>query len=328
MPTPTDNTTQLAKTPTSVLRNKPKGSLQKRNFDTLVSQKGYPVVIEKALVCPCASVGSQALPECRNCGGSGWLWYNPVSTKAVVQSMNKDTKFKDWSKEDIGTASITTYQEVELGYMDKIRLTEGLTSYTEVVRPEIYDDGTMRARLRYRPISVEAIFRFDTVTTALVSLTLPTDGSIGGNILTLDPSLNGITNLTITIRYQHNPVFVVLDLPRSIISSESLHHTTKKEDHYSFPVHAVARTMHYVINETSIDEAYLFDNSFTPTCSETVGLTLNGQTITINSYTQAEIDGLTPTVALIVFNSTKGVFEGWTGSEWDTLTSEWATEQW
>ena len=48
MGTPTDNTPTILVTPNSVASGKPKGSLQKRNFDTLVEQKGYPVIIEKA----------------------------------------------------------------------------------------------------------------------------------------------------------------------------------------------------------------------------------------------------------------------------------------
>ena len=328
MGSPTDNTIQISQTPASVLKNKPRGNLQKRNFDTLVHQKGYPVVIEKAISCPCATVANQPLPECRNCGGSGWFWINPVSTKAIIQSMNKDTKFKEWSKENVGTASITTFQEVELGYMDKIRLTEGLTSYSEIVKPILYDDGTMRARLRYRPVSIEAMFRYDTSTTALTGLVIPTDVTLSGNILVIDSSLNGITNLTISIRYQHNPVFVVVDLPRSTIYSESLHHNTKAEDHFPFPVHAVARTLHYAVNETSIDTAYLFDNSFTPLCVNTTGLTLNGQTIVVSAYSQTEIDGLTPTVGLIVFNITTGRYQGWDGTEWDILGTYWETAEW
>ena len=328
MGTPTDNTPLISKTPTSVLKNKPQGRFQKRNFDTLVEQKGYPVIIEKALVCPCATVSSQALPDCRNCGGSGWLWINPTSTKAIVQSMNKDTKFKDWSGEDVGTASVTLFQEIEVGYMDKIRLTEGLTSYTEILKPKLYDDGVMRARLRYRPVSVEALFRFNTSSTKLTSLVIPTDLTITGNIVTIDPTLAAIPNLTITIRYQHNPIFIVLDIPRSVIYSESKHHDTKEEDHYSFPVNAVARTMHYVVNENSIDTNYLYDNSFVPSCVDTIGLTLNGQTIVVNAYIQTDIDGLTPTVGLIVFNITTGRYQGWDGTEWDELGTYWESAEW
>ena len=328
MPGPTDNTPQISKTPSSVLTSKPSSRFQKRNFDTLVAQKGYPVIIEKAIECPCATVANQALVDCRNCGGSGWFWINPVSTKAIVQSMNKDTKFKEWSAEARGTASVTTYQEIEIGYMDKIRLTEGLSSYTEVVRPVLYDDGIVRARLRYRPISIEALFRFDTSSTQLTTLTIPTDVTLSGNILTFDAALNGIVNLTVAIRYQHNPVFVVLDIPRSILYSKALHHETKDEDYLSFPIHAVAKTLHYVLDETSIDTAYLFDNSFTPVCVDTIGLTLNGQTIVVSAYSQADIDGLTPTVGLILFNITTGRYQGWDGTEWDELGTYWESEQW
>lgn len=330
MPTPTDDTPRLAKTPSSVLSTKPQARLQKRNFDTLVDQKGYPIIIEKAIKCPCSTIGNQPRPTCRNCGGGGWLWVNPTQTKAIIQSMNKDTEYKEWSAENMGTASITTYHEVELGYMDKVTLREGSVSFSEVVKPKVYDDGTLRAYLTYTPIKIEAIFRFDDSQVPLVGLSIPTDVTLQGNILVIDSSLNALQNLTISVRYQHNPVFAVLDIPRSTIASESLHHNTKAKDHYQFPVHAVGKVFHKMPNQTSVDGTYLFDNSFVPECAETISATVNGQAVIINVYDQGEIDGLNATTGLIVFNSTTGCFQGWDGTEWTEFSKGlfWTTENW
>ena len=328
---PTDSTPKIAVTSSAVLSNKPQGRLQKQNFDSLVDQKGYPVIIQKAMTCPCASVGSQALPSCRNCGGSGWIWINPASTKAIMQSMNKNTKFKEWSKENLGTASVTTFDEVELGYMDKITVLNSESSYSQVIRPKVYtDDNILRSTLTYAPLSIEAIFRFDTATNALIGLTVPTDAVINGNIIEFHEDLKAIDGLTITIRYRHNQEYAVLDIPRSVISSESIHHDTKIEQQQKYPIHAVARLFHYTINETSIDGTYLHDNSFTPSCSEYTTCAINGYTIQVESYTQGEIDETTPKTGQIIFNLTTKLYQGWTGSEWFVFGQDlvWSDDQW
>lgn len=331
MPTPTDNTKQILVKPTSALPSKPQARLQKRNFDTLVEQKGYRVIHQKAIECPCTTVANQPLPDCRNCGGSGWAWINPTLTKAIVQSMNKSTKYKEWSTEILGTASITTFEEVSIGYMDKITVLDTEVSYTQIVKPQVYDDdGTARATLLYVPLSIEAIYLYVDSTTALRILNFPDDVVLIGNVLEFSSELSAIPNLTITVRYKHNQEYAILDIPRSVMSSESLHHDTKEKDHFKFPIHAIGRLFHYTVNETSIDGNYLFNNSFTPACAEYISLTLNGIHYIVTSYSQAQIDALNPQRGLIVLNTDTGKFQGWNGTEWLEFAQdhEWEVEEW
>lgn len=91
------------------------------DFDALVDNKGYEVIWERAIPCPC-SKRVQHQSTCRNCGGSGWVFINPTRIKAVCQSLNKNTRYKDWSVEMLGTAAITVKSMFHLNFMDKIMI--------------------------------------------------------------------------------------------------------------------------------------------------------------------------------------------------------------
>lgn len=262
-------TVEAAVTPSlTVLPDKPKGRLNKTNFDTLVHQKGYPIYIDKAMKCPCASEqAAQGLPGCRNCGGSGYIYYNRIETHAIIHSINLDTKFKEWSEDLIGTASLTTYHEIRLSYMDRIRLREGFVVYNELLRLKKYDDDEWRCGVRYPPLEVETAFLFENHNQKLTLLERGVDFELVNNVFRVLSSgirakIAALPSPTVSLRYTHRPEFVVIDIPRNTISSLSIYSRTETEQQLLYPVHAVVRVPHYVLDVTSNDGTYLFDNSY------------------------------------------------------------------
>ena len=74
-------------------------------FDSAVYLKGYEVVIEKALRCPCNAPDSP-LTDCQNCFGTGYFYVNPVSTHALITGINGNNDYKRWSEELIRTIKV------------------------------------------------------------------------------------------------------------------------------------------------------------------------------------------------------------------------------
>jgi len=121
-------------TPTpSQVANQGRADFVKSKFDDLIYQKGYDVVHEKALRCPCVSKNANQQSNCKNCGGSSWIFFNPTQTKMVIHSMNLNTKYKEWSQENIGTASISSLAETETSFMDRITVIDGEAIFSEVL---------------------------------------------------------------------------------------------------------------------------------------------------------------------------------------------------
>ena len=75
----------------------PRADLHKREFDTLIHQKGRDVLLETALQCPCKSPSTNQQSDCKNCGGTGWIFVNPRETRMVLTAINAVTEFRPWS---------------------------------------------------------------------------------------------------------------------------------------------------------------------------------------------------------------------------------------
>lgn len=249
--------------------------LRKNDFDAAVWQKGYDVYLDKALRCPCRnSHDHQALSSCKNCGGSGWVYLNRYKTKMVLQAMNLDTKFKEWSEERIGTVRITALTKDELSFMDRITLIEARSIVNDVVYPEDYY-GELRARVNYQIHEIDEIFMFESNGTLLKRLSEGVDYDIlqnsqgdPTNILRIDQQYANKENLTISIRYQHSPQFHILDVTRSIMNSQQVDKSSGQDITKQFPISAMGRRSHYVLDEQNYNKDFLLDNSHASSLSE------------------------------------------------------------
>ena len=258
----------ISQTPPT-LEGKARVDLVKSDFDAIVWQKGYDVYLDKALRCPCRSGNDhQALSSCKNCGGSGWVYLNRYQTKMVLQSMNLDTKFKEWSEERIGTVRITAMNRDEIAFMDRITVIEGRTIVNDVVFPVDYY-GELRARVNYEILEIDEIFLFAGSGTPLKRLFEGTDFDIltdnqgkPTNLLRFDSSYSGIDQMTISIRYQYAPQFHVLDVTRQIMSTQALDKSSGADIVADMPVSAMGRRSHYVLDEQNYNNDFLLNNSY------------------------------------------------------------------
>ena len=213
------------------LVGKPEVNLVKDDFEALLEQKGYDVWHDRAIKCPCSSKdGGAPQSSCKNCGGSGYFYVNRTKTRIVIQSMNVDTKLKEWSEERLGTAKITARPDDRLSFMDRLTLIDSESEHSQVVFMEKQPDtNKLYGTLRYDPIEVYSIFLYKSTTEKHQLLVEGTDFTIDRNQIKLTTVEYGtINNPTISIRYKHRAEYTVLDLPRDVMVSPLRIHAQMK----------------------------------------------------------------------------------------------------
>lgn len=243
--------------------NKARPDFIKNEFDIVLYQKGYNVIHEKALKCPCKAKneGGQ-LSSCQNCGGVGWVFINSQNTQMIIHSMNINTQFKAWSEENRGTASITCRDIDELCFMDRITLSEVTSIFNETVHLKV-SGSDLLFFTTYPIIEIEYLGLFISDDEPLQRLIVDNDYTFSRNIIVLSDTFNTLgDDLTLTIRYKHNPQYHIIDLPRNTISTK-VDNGGVEQSPVSLPIHAIGRYSHFVLDAENISGNRLFDNSFT-----------------------------------------------------------------
>lgn len=255
------NITQAA---APALSGQPQVNFDKNSFEAVIWQKGYRVYHDKATKCPCKVEAHDNLSDCRNCGGSGWIFFNRTETRMILKSMNLDTQYKDWAEETLGTVSISARDGDKIGYMDRITVLDAETLFSEVIYPKTFKNERF-ARVTYDINSIESAFMFSGSKNKLTKLELNTDYTFRDNYFILDSKYKNYKDTSITIRYIHAPQYHVIDMPRDTMASPIKNTAGIAEDKL-MPISAVGRRAHYVLDEQNYNGDYLFDNSYDDSC--------------------------------------------------------------
>lgn len=247
----------------------------KQQIDATLRDKGLSCLLESSLLCPCKSdVTAVALSDCKNCGGSGWIFVNPTKTKMIVTGLVADPKLKeaalrDWGLVDTGTVKLTAYDVDKLTYMDRVTVLDATAEHQQLLYPALSDDETTTfAYSQYNLVSILFIGVFVDSDTKVQKLAETTDYSFVNNVLTfVDPTLKG---RTVTIRYRHRPVFHVTDVLRESLTSTVGQYGS--QTNIILPVHALAKRAHLIKDVENLQGDRLLDNSWAVTCAP-AGLT-------------------------------------------------------
>ena len=69
------------------LGNYPKVDIFRReDFNEALWENGYDVRLEEAVACPCKGTSADAKVTCSNCLGTGWVFINPIRTRAFINA--------------------------------------------------------------------------------------------------------------------------------------------------------------------------------------------------------------------------------------------------
>lgn len=252
-------------TPPDNFNSKPRVDFNKNNFDVLIWQKGYDVVHENAIVCPCKSKNSGNQSSCINCGGSGWLFVNAKQTKMVLSAMNMNTKYREWSQENIGSVSISALAEDECSFMDRVTVLDGNAIFGEVLFLKEYNSVFYWNSI-YDIKEIAYIALYKSSLEGLKPLKYNIDYTYDKNkIMFLNTSIyyslidHAIEeqDISITIRYKHAPQFHVIDIPRETMQTSII---PSVDEAVNMPIHAIGRRSHYVIDAQNFDNTRIFRN--------------------------------------------------------------------
>jgi hypothetical protein len=258
---------------TTFTKGQPRADLNKREFDNLVYQKGRDVVLETALECPCKSPSTNQQSNCKNCGGTGWIFINPRSTKMILTAIDAVTEFRPWSEELRGTVSITALEQDEMSAMDRITVTKGESIHNEVVF--IKQKGSVYfCYTTYNIKKISYIGLYISQDQPLKRLVLNEDYLVADNILRFSeefilaniPDFISGESTSLTIRYKHAPQFHVIEMKRETMQSDIYQKGVSVNQ--NMPVSAIARRSHYQLSAQNLTGDRFINNSYQLTCNQ------------------------------------------------------------
>jgi len=240
----------------------PDVKLRPDDFDFIVFDKGLEVLWEKAVPCPCRVKGSQgSRSTCKNCGGIGWVFINPVRTRMVLQSMDLKTQYKIYGQENSGTVMVTARKGVNLSFMDRLTVIDSESLFKQVLYPVKNDVGRYVGTTIYPLISIESLFLYEGDSVKLRRLVEGVDFSKDYNVITLNSSYDSLTNPSLSVTYTHNIQYMIVENIRDVRNTY-VYDSTGHDQMAKMPVHVLGRRPHYVLDIENLNGDRLFDNSF------------------------------------------------------------------
>lgn len=235
------------------LINQPRVDLFRKNdFEAAIWNKGYEIIIEQAIHCPCKGLSGAAKTTCQNCLGLGWVFINPVKTRAIISSINRQTKYQHWSPEMIGTISVTVRDEERLNSMDKITFASRFSAMSEV-RKVLSDNNQSFIFCSYKVVSIKSISVF--VSDNLPLMKVPVDKySISPNnssVVLLDTTdfpepFNGV----VSIEFDHEVSYNIVDMPHDFRST-FIYNEKGQNVESNMPIQGIARRSHFVLGSAT-----------------------------------------------------------------------------
>lgn len=252
----------ITSSPIPNLVNHPEVSFHKDRFDELLYAHGYEVIYESSIPCPCRSKeNGSPKSDCQNCGGTGWVLFNPIETRMLLQSINMPTKYKSWGKENLGTVTISSRAINKLDYMGRVTVNDSDSMYSQVLYPGVYKN-VLFAFTIYDIISIEEVFLFQNSDEPLLKLNSD-NYSFDGNRFILDSSYASIDNLTVSVRYHHRLQYHIIDLlhetRRNYIADAG---TKGYDENQVLPFTAIARLSHYVLDAANFEKDNTIINDY------------------------------------------------------------------
>lgn len=122
-------------------------------FDDVIRDRGHDCEWEQAVVCRCVSKDSgQPDYMCPICGGSGYRYLKPITTRVVVTAFNSQNQLEMPELREPGTAYVTPDSNTIMGYKDRLRFPAFRCKFSEVLRFNSQEYGRGISSKTYRNI--------------------------------------------------------------------------------------------------------------------------------------------------------------------------------
>lgn len=219
----------------------------KDEFEKAIFSKGYDVIIEQAVRCPCN--GREApLIDCQNCFGTGYFYINPTQTRAIITNINQNNQYKNWSETLLGTYGVTVIDRDKevLSYFARVTFKNEYSYYSENLEIRTMN-GQSFVFTTYRIVELRSIHTFVSSTQ---KLNVTTQAHVDKNnpyclILDFEPPVNGI----VSVFYKHAVEAHVIDIPHNIRASWTVDKKTGQMNKIQMPVQAIVRRSHLIAIE-------------------------------------------------------------------------------
>lgn len=239
------------------------------DFDAAIWGNGYDVILEEAISCPCRGDSPAAQADCGNCMGMGWFFINPMTTRAFLSSINRNTKYKEWSPEMVGTVSVTFMNVNRFGFMWKVTMLKhyGMISETAPVATTVAPSAgyTKFAFATYKMTEIKNVFVYNTSSTKLIRLasTEYRVNPINPFVVDLKPTNLPVGfNNRVSISYNHLITYNIIDIPHDMRITKEYNEAGKRTTK-EMPIQAVARKAQYELGTASnFSGSNIFDNSY------------------------------------------------------------------
>jgi hypothetical protein len=222
------------------------------SFEALIWNKGSDIILEQAIACPCRGKSGSAKVTCQSCLGLGWVFVDPVQTKAIVSSINAKSKFTPWSPEFTGIINITVRDSERFSYMDKVTFKDKSTVLSEV-RPIIETTGQKFVFCSYPVKSINSVHLFVSDAVRLIKLSADKYTIKQTNNLVVE--LNNVSyptgfNGVVSIDYNHEVSYQIIDVPHDIRSTYVMNERGQNVE-VNLPVQGVAQRSHIVFGKAT-----------------------------------------------------------------------------
>jgi hypothetical protein len=247
------------------LAGMPKASFVPDSFNALIWDQGYNILLEEARKCPCRSLDSGSpLVNCQNCRGFGWVFINPIKTKAIISNVNRNTKYLEWSAENIGTIAASIANINRLAEYDRVTFIDVVSKRSEIIKVREVN-GQNFVFLNYKPLEILDVFYLQDPILPLVKLVPDQDYSLSKTndyILLLDFALPTGFNNTVSVAYMCNSTYLVVDIPHDLRAGTVMNSVGQLEK-VDLPVNAILRKADIVLGMNDFDGGIsTLDNSY------------------------------------------------------------------
>jgi hypothetical protein len=202
-------------------------------FTIAIESKGYLLLWERALACPCAPVTTQTEqpdPNCSLCHGQGWLYFGShkaqdlseytfdelqkeliarsggMVVRGIMHSLSSKQDNVDvlsnWVE---GMAMLTVRNSTKLGYYDRITSLDGTITYTETITA----DGSDELATRYPVVDINLLRSVDTI------YQIGTHFNITKGVITWFSGSAPAADTRLAAHYLCHPVWLVVEHPHA-----------------------------------------------------------------------------------------------------------------
>lgn len=243
--------------------NATRADFNRPDFTTLIEQKGRNVTIETALACPCKSKNTNQQSNCKNCGGTGFVFINPRFTRLVLQGMSAKEEFlsNGATMTVTGDLKVTANDNEELTWMDRITVLDSRAIFNEVLFFKTRGTDVF-AFSSYNIKEIKYAGYFTGTDQPFQRLTLGTDYTFQGNIIRLvNPAIIAVQGeISVTFRYVHAPQYLMVDMKRESMETFVMEENEKM---VHLPISGTARRQHYILGAPNLNGDNILNNSYT-----------------------------------------------------------------